>query len=178
MEDMLDAIARNRGARMSLTLSRFDIQRLIAEVALEFGDRAGVALETRGSSVEGYWCWSALRRALENLIDNAVKYGDGGAISVEASEVEGKLMLSVRNTGRAIPKSEQSRIFGYLARASSAEGSPGWGIGLQLVTTVAQSHGGGASVDSSEKLGTTFLIDIPVDCRPFAASADQPADIR
>lgn len=171
MEDMLDAIAHNRGAMMPLSLSHFDIQQLIVDVAQDFSGRAAARLEIKASPIEGHWCRSALRRALENLIDNAIKYGDGGVVIIEASEVEEKLMLSVRNTGRAIPKGEQTRVFDYLARASTAEGKAGWGIGLQLVKAVTHSHGGSVCVDSSDELGTTFLIDIPLDCRPFATGA-------
>ena len=49
----------------------------------------------------------------------------------------------------------------------------GWGIGLPFVKAVGESHGGSVSVDSSPELGTTFLIDIPVDCRPFVGDSAQ-----
>jgi signal transduction histidine kinase len=60
-------------------------------------------------------------------------------------------------------------IFQVFRRAQAAkEGKKqGWGIGLPFVRAVAESHGGSVAIDSTVERGTTFLIDIPVDSRPF-----------
>jgi signal transduction histidine kinase len=75
-------------------------------------------------------------------------------------------MLSVHNTGSFIPKENLGAIFNYLTRGEH-QAQIGWGLGLPFVKRVAESHGGTVAVDSSLEAGTTFLIDIPVDCQPF-----------
>jgi signal transduction histidine kinase len=57
----------------------------------------------------------------------------------------------------------------------AARDAKGWGIGLPFVRNVAESHGGSVAVDSSPATGTTFLIDVPVDCRPFVGADHDPA---
>jgi len=77
--------------------------------------------------------------------------------------------MSVHNSGNAIDREHHGQIFEYLWRDGSTKGKRGWGIGLPFVKSVAESHGGSVAVDSSPATGTTFIIDIPVDCRPFVA---------
>ena len=92
-----------------------------------------------------------------------------------AHQTRGRLMVSVHNEGNAIPEEQHNRIFEYLRRETGPFSATGWGIGLPFVKAVGESHGGSVSVDSSPELGTTFLIDIPVDCRPFVGDSAQCA---
>lgn len=174
MADLLDAFAHQGGAKMVLHLTRFDIRELVEEAREQYahGRDQDIAFEASADSVLGHWCRGSLRRALENLVNNAIKYGDRGAIKIMARQTRGRLMLSVHNEGNAIPEHQHERIFEYLKRGSGPLAAAGWGIGLPFVRAVAENHGGSVSVDSSPQLGTTFLIDIPVDCRPFAAAAE------
>jgi signal transduction histidine kinase len=79
------------------------------------------------------------------------------------------MLLSVHNEGEPIPLEQIECIFQVFRRAVAAkEGNKeGWGIGLPYVRNVAESHGGSVAVDSAAGRGTTFLIDIPTDSRPF-----------
>lgn len=113
-----------------------------------------------------------MRRALENLINNAVKYGDNGVVKIMAVESRGRLMLSVPNGGIPIPQERHDRIFEYLNREGQPASRLARGIGLQFVKTVAESHGGSVCVDSSSATGTTFVIDVPVDCRPYVTATE------
>ena len=65
-------------------------------------------------------------------------------------------------------------IFQVFRRAEAAkEGNiEGWGIGLPYVRSVAESHGGSVAVDSAVSRGTTFIIDMPRDARPFQKCFD------
>ena len=78
-------------------------------------------------------------------------------------------MLSVHNEGEPIPPDQMESIFQLFVRAEAAkEGNKeGWGIGLPYVRSVAESHGGSVTVDSAAPRGTTFMMDIPRDARPF-----------
>lgn len=169
MADLLDAFTFDGGAKVPLHLTRFDILDLVGETRDQYADSrdSDVVFETLGDPVTGHWCRGSMRRALENLINNAIKYGDRGVIKIMARQTRGRLMLSVHNDGVAIPEDQHDRIFEYLRREAGPLAAAGWGIGLPFVKAVAESHGGSVSVDSSPELGTTFLIDMPVDCRPF-----------
>jgi signal transduction histidine kinase len=169
MEELLDALTSKVGDQLPLELSSFDIVDLVDEVSIEYMQPNGVDIKTFLQSVQGFWCRKAIRRALENLINNALKYGDGSGVSVKAAQTRGRLMLSVRNMGLTIPKDRQRAIFEYLTR-EDANSTVGWGVGLPFVKRVAEGHGGSVAVDSSDERGTTFLIDIPVDCRPYVIS--------
>ncbi len=176
MGELLDALTHQGGAKIPLHLTRFDVLDLIDEMREQYCQNhaglGGIEFAAVGESVFGHWCRGSLRRALENLINNAIKYGDNNGIRVIAREARGRLMLSVHNEGNPIPEDRHNRIFDYLRREGAAESRPGWGIGLQFVKTVAESHGGSVAVDSSPETGTTFLIDVPVDCRPFVMGAE------
>jgi signal transduction histidine kinase len=177
MGELLDALTVLREELPPLALSRFDMLELAQDVGRQFGEHGGGPFTVTGASVEGTWCAPALRRALENLVSNAVKYGANGEVRITTATSRGRLSLAVHNSGPAIPEERRERIFGYLFRYGGP-GTVGWGIGLPFVRDVAESHGGSVSVDSSDETGTTFTIDIPVDCRPFVkrmAHCDDPA---
>ena len=166
IEELLEALSFQRGQKLPLVLTQFDVLELARTVCDEANDNQHAGCTVTGVSVVGYWCENSLRRAVENLITNAVKYGDGAGIRIKIDEAHGRMLLSVHNSGSVIPMEHRGRIFEYLRREGSGE-QRGWGIGLPFVQNVAESHGGSVAVDSSPASGTTFLIDIPVDCRPF-----------
>jgi signal transduction histidine kinase len=170
IEELLEALSFQRGQKLPLALTQFDILDLVRSICDEVNDSQDAKCSVAGTSVVGYWCENSLRRAVENLITNAVKYGDGAGIRIKIDETHGRMLLSVHNTGSIIPMEQRGRIFEYLRREGSG-GQDGWGIGLPFVQNVAESHGGSVAVDSSPVTGTTFLIDVPVDCRPFV---DEP----
>lgn len=82
-------------------------------------------------------------------------------------------MLSVHNERSVIPVEQHDRIFDYLRREAGPLSATGWGVGIAFVKGVGESHGGSVVVDSSPELGTTFLIDVPLDRRPFVNDSDE-----
>lgn len=169
LQDLLDAVAFQAGERLSLRLTEFDIWEVIREAcAPNVTDNHTVHLE--GSSVRGWWDRDNLKRAVENLVSNAVKYGDAGKpITIRTLAYHQRLVLTVHNEGNPIPPDQQESVFQVFQRTKMAkEGSKrGWGIGLPYLRSVAESHGGSIGVDSAEDRGTTFTIDIPIDARPY-----------
>jgi signal transduction histidine kinase len=168
--ELLDAMAIQAGHRLRLTLESFDLYELAHSVVERARDYQGADVRLGGVPVTGWWSRSALERALENIIGNAHKYGDPGApIDVTVSENNGRAIVSVRNQGNPIPPEELGLIFEQFVRAKDAGESTtsGWGVGLPYVRTVAESHGGSVVVYSDAGTGTVFVIDIPVDARPF-----------
>lgn len=175
--DLLDALTLRSGAKLALKLSRFDAFELAKEVRdqyLESGARA-IAFEAEGASAVGYWCRDALRRALENLVNNAIKYSDGDLIHIGAKEDKGRLLLSVRNSSAPIPIEMRESIFEYFRRDKGVASTSGWGIGLPFVKAVAEGHGGDVRFESTAERGTTFCLRRPLDCRPTVEAAKASA---
>lgn len=166
IQEQLDAIRQPAPHSTPLELAPLDALKLAREVGEHVRDTTAAQCTVSGESVTGWWNESGLRRALENLALNAVKYGDGQAVSVNVAQTHGRLILSVHNCGNPIPDEQRKDIFEYLNRGEQS-GKTGWGIGLPFVQEVAKRHGGTVVLDSSEQAGTTFTIDIPVDGREF-----------
>ena len=172
IDELLHAMAFHGGGQLVLALERVDILELAGEVR-DDALAQGAAVEVAGVSITGWWDRQAIKRALENIVGNAVKYGaDGAPIRIGIAETHGRLVLSVHNEGAPIPPEAQEGIFQMYRRADSAKlkRQHGWGIGLPYVRAVAESHGGSIVVDSTAVRGTTFVIDIPIDCRPLAGA--------
>jgi len=167
-QEQLDAISQPTAQPTPLQLVQVDALALAREVAERINDTTPACCEVSGDPVSGWWEEDALRRALENLAANAVKYGDGRGVSLNVAATHGRLILSVHNCGNPIPDDRRKQIFEYLDRGDET-GKNGWGIGLPYVQEVARRHGGTVVLDSSTQAGTTFTIDIPLDGRAFQA---------
>ncbi len=106
-----------------------------------------------------------LRQVIDNLISNAVKFtGSGGHVAVRATHDDQFWRIDVRDEGIGIPAAELGRLFGRFFRASNAvtSGTPGSGIGLSIVRTITELHGGHVEVASTVGKGTTFSAFVPV----------------
>jgi PAS domain S-box-containing protein len=165
--DLLDAAQLQAGQTLPMEFAPCDLEAiadaLVAEHASRLGDRLRVDVE--GSS-RGNWSADGLRRALENLVSNAVKYGDAGQpITIRIRRVDDRVLLSVHNFGTIIPLDEQAKLFQpfHRARTAKASGKQGWGIGLALVKGIVEAHKGIVKTESYPKEGTTFTADLPVD---------------
>ncbi len=171
LTQLVDALTFERADRLPMVLSEFDIQALLTTVAQDFNRDGQPAVAIEAAPIIGHWCRNSLHRAVENLLTNAIKYGDGKQVRIKADAIRGRLTLSVHNDGKPIAEDQRERIFDYLRREGEGKLSVGWGIGLPFVRSVAESHGGSVAVDSAAGRGTTFIIDIPLDCRPLASGS-------
>jgi two-component system, OmpR family, sensor histidine kinase SenX3 len=118
---------------------------------------------------------------LLNLVDNAVKYGGSGPISVrlEKSARGHELTLQIIDRGLGIAPDEQRKIFErfYRTRAVRNTSIRGSGIGLALVKHIAESHGGRATVVSVPGEGSMFTVTLPVRTpEPDPDSEPEPPD--
>ncbi len=136
----------------------------IRDAFLPLAEKKGIVLES-SSEVETVSADpNLLERALSNLVDNALKYtGEGGAVTLSATEVDSRIRLSVKDSGAGIPEEHQTRIFErfYRVDKSRSRDLGGTGLGLAIVKHVAGLHGGEVLVQSSAEEGTTFTIDLP-----------------
>ncbi len=110
-----------------------------------------------------------LRRAVANLLENALRYGDGRPVSVRARVSGGRILMRVVDQGPGIPIAEHERIFAPFYRAPGAAGQ-GSGLGLAIVRGLVEANGGDVRVESLPGQGTSFVIELPLP-----ASAPVPA---
>lgn len=115
----------------------------------------------------------ALRHAVRNLLDNAVRYGGGEPIRVHVrSGIVNRfphLSIEVADGGPGIPPDEIARVFEPFFRGSRAlrDQIHGTGLGLNLVKTIAEAHGGEVAVRSRPGDGAHFLIHLPCPANPY-----------
>jgi signal transduction histidine kinase len=107
------------------------------------------------------WDGEAVRRAVLNLLDNALTHGrEGGHVAVAATASGDHVSLSVADDGPGIGRSDRRRIFGRFERGRTE--APGTGLGLYLVEQVVRAHGGRVDLSTAEGRGSTFTIVLPV----------------
>lgn len=104
-----------------------------------------------------------ITRLIQNLIDNAVKYGKtDGHVWVTLTENEHEIQLTVKDDGIGIPKEEQSKIWQRFYQVdASRTGDNGTGLGLSMVQKIAEIHGGYMSLESEPLKGSNFVLHLP-----------------
>jgi two-component system heavy metal sensor histidine kinase CusS len=112
-----------------------------------------------------------IRRALANLVANALRYGSSAADVIISSAVgEDRVKITVHNQGQPIPAEHLPRLFERFYRCDPSRNQPddSGGLGLAIVHSIMQLHGGRVTVDSSQS-GTIFCLEFPVvpDTEPF-----------
>jgi signal transduction histidine kinase len=110
---------------------------------------------------------AALRRALDNLVANAVKFAASGrwlAVRAASRPDEGTVVVRVEDRGPGIPRDERERVFEPFFRGPAAErnATPGSGLGLSLVRHVVRTHGGRVRVEGREGGGAAVVLELPV----------------
>ena len=106
-----------------------------------------------------------MEQVLMNLVGNAIKYSPQGGpieVAVWTEPQTAEVVLSVRDEGIGIPTEQQAAIFGRFFRADNARLLPGTGLGLYLCRSLVELHGGEIWFESTEGVGTTFYLRLPL----------------
>ena len=143
---------------------------LIQEVVIEFEQSAKsneieLALEPLSGELPIKGDSLALKHAVSNLVDNALRYNrPGGKVEVLAHRKAGKLIIKIKDDGPGIAKKEQDRIFDrfYRVDKSRSRQQGGSGLGLAIVKEIVTGHGGSITVSSAGGKGSTFSISLPL----------------
>ena len=163
IRNLLDANLVKAGATLPIAIERGDIMPTVRAAVEGFDESRGRSIQLTDAPLSlTVGCDAkALRRALDNLISNAIKYGTGDVSVSVASSEDQTVSFSVHNWGNPISEEQQSEVFSRYYRAAGQRAPSGWGIGLSLVKGIAEAHGGEVTLSSSETEGTTFTIGIP-----------------
>jgi signal transduction histidine kinase len=100
-----------------------------------------------------------LKTAFLNLMDNACKFSDNHTVSIDLRTAARKLTLRFTDSGKGIPKEDQSLVFQPFYRSDNTANIKGYGIGLSLVDRIVKLHNGTVQIFSNEPKGTTFLVN-------------------
>jgi signal transduction histidine kinase len=106
-----------------------------------------------------------LKQALNNLVDNAIKFTrSGGEVWIRVRRHQDKMVLEVRDTGIGIAPVDQKRIFEKFYRGASREAKRlrGSGLGLAIVNSIVERHSGEVRVRSQLGQGSIFYVVIPI----------------
>jgi signal transduction histidine kinase len=104
-----------------------------------------------------------LRQAIENLLDNAIRHaGTGGTVDVLVERDDGRLRISVTDSGPGFGDAILDRAFEPFARVDGDSAGEGAGLGLTIVRAVAKAHGGSATARNVKGGGAEVSIDLPV----------------
>lgn len=176
VEKTLDA-TRLASGRMQLSPSLFDPRKLVAEVCarqseITPGHTFDIDLDRYPAELFGDG--RLLDNVLTNLVSNAVKYSPATTrVEIQGWVENGNALLSVRDHGVGVPASEMPRLFQRFFRASTSTGIAGTGIGLHLVKSVVEMHGGEVSLSSVEGEGTVVTVSLPIES-PLRVAASEP----
>jgi signal transduction histidine kinase len=104
---------------------------------------------------------AALHQIVINLLDNAVKYGGTGPITVRALLRESRARIEVEDAGLGVPVAQRLRIWEPFVRLQPAADVPGSGIGLAVVKELVAAHGGECFVEEATGGGSRFAVELP-----------------
>ncbi len=167
--NLLDLASMDAGL-VTLDVRPLEVEELFQEARAVFWSAvADKGLELRVEVPEGLGRASGdparLSQVIYNLVSNAVKFTDSGAITMSARRRDdGEIEISVSDTGQGIPAGSRESIFSRFSKARSAQTArEGTGLGLSISKAIVEAHGGRIWVESAPGRGSTFTFTVPVE---------------
>jgi len=151
-------LARAEPGAAALERTRFDLHRLVREVAAHLVDAPPGEIAVQANA-------ALLREALTNLVDNAIRYGGRGAeVTLRIREEDGAAVIVVDDNGPGIPAADRERVFERFVRAT--EGGDGCGLGLAIVREIIERHQGTVTLGDAQPHGLRVTIRLPRGTAP------------
>lgn len=180
----LREIARLDSGRMEIKRGSFPIQDLLDTLGREFNvtaQRSGIVLKVLPSSLWVDTDQHLLRRVIQNLLGNALRYTREGRVVLGCRRKGRQLSVEVWDTGPGIADEDRSRIFGEFERATDAkgvDGDVGLGLGLSIVQRISQLLGHPLGFASELGKGSMFSIMLPIVAPIELASPVQSSQLQ
>ena len=140
---------------------RVDLASLVQSICDDFAD-AGAAVTFQGPDRLDHTCRpSALKRAIRNLVANAVRYG--GAAEVSLAHDEATVALTVADDGPGLPEEQLERVFDPFVRLEESRNreTGGSGLGLSIARNIARAHGGDVTLTNGAQRGAIARLSLP-----------------
>ena len=169
--DLLD-VSKIQAGQLRLDIKEFDIDQLVDECVndarlnsthhhvIRLDGRAGRLIKADRQRIE---------QVLINLLSNAIKYSPTGVkdIIVDTQKVGTEVIVSIKDFGVGVPKSEEKKIFERFYRSSgNLFGISGFGLGLYICNEIIKRHNGRLWLESEEGKGSTFSFALPLEGPP------------
>jgi signal transduction histidine kinase len=167
LRELVEATRQEAAQELTLATGPVDLTELVRAVIEDarqgWGDSHALELSEPSTAVVGDWDAPKLRRVIENLLNNAVKYSDAGStVTVRIEPEAGDLLaLSVADQGRGIPPEDLAHVFQAFRRGSNVGTTSGTGLGLASVREIVERHGGTITAESELGRGSTFSVRLP-----------------
>jgi two-component system heavy metal sensor histidine kinase CusS len=177
--DNLLFLARAEGVDRQIERNVFAARPAIEKIAAYYrtvAEERGISITNKGDG-DVYADARLFDRALSNLLDNALRFTpDDGKIAIAIETKPDRTELAIEDTGCGIPPEHLPRVFDRFYRADSSRSSQGTGLGLALVKSITDLHGGSIEVASEVNRGTTVTLTFPA--RPMDDPAGGPRQER
>lgn len=177
INDILDLATIDNGA-LTLDLTEVDVAETISQAAAGLHDRltdskltlhVDIAPQTGPLRADG----KRLRQVLFNLISNAIGFSTPGqTITVSAGRVGGDVRITVGDQGRGIPAEVKEKVFDRFESHSLGSSHRGVGLGLSIVRSIVELHGGRVELDSAPGQGTRVTAVFPSQGLPLSDAAE------
>ncbi|HEV2761201.1 MAG TPA: PAS domain-containing sensor histidine kinase [Acidimicrobiales bacterium] len=164
--DRLLLSSKIEGGRVNVDLHAVDVRAIVIEQADTFRDSTGrhVVVQLSHEALVAQADPLALRTVVDHLLDNAVKYSDGGPVVLGARVNGDTVVISVSDIGIGMDEFQARRCFDKFWQAESTDVRRfgGTGIGLYMVSSLVEAMAGAISVETAVGQGSTFTVAIPV----------------
>lgn len=165
--DNLFFISMSDNALIKINKHEVELSRFLNSIAQSWGilgEDKNMKLVLNTPSLVVQFDDDLIKQALSNMIDNAFKFGDENTtVNMSVEDLDGQIKISITNSGEIIPANEVEKIFNrfYRADKSRTRKTGGVGLGLSVVKSIANLHGGTVEVQSGNNSLTTVSIVLP-----------------
>ena len=160
-------LSRLESGQAPLRLAPLNLNVMVPDIIGEFrlrAERSGIELDTSlpDRLPQALADETTFRRALVNLVDNALKFTPvGGQVHMSVAEDEDTIRVEVRDTGEGIPREHLPHIFERFYKVDRSRQDKGTGLGLAIVKHTVEAHGGCVHAESEEGEGSVFSVSVP-----------------